>query len=147
MCVHYQWIKLIDGKSSHTDNIRATGQVSQRVWCITQIINEHIEETRQKARKGSRRKAGCTKTTSRRADLYRGPQTGERSKETTEKDQGRIEAGSGTPTLTGKAGSEGEDKGVAHMDHFPVSLLSFDPFYPPFEALLSTVACENFTAG
>lgn len=98
----------------HTDNIRATRQVSQRVWRITQIINDHIEKTRQKARKGSRRKAGCTKTTSRRADLHRGPQTGKGSKETTEKDQGRIEAGSGTPTLTGKAGSEGEDKCVAN---------------------------------
>ena len=95
-----------------TDNIRAIGQVPRRVWRITQIVDEHIEKTRQKAGEGSRREARRTKATSRRADPYRGPETGQRTKEATEEGQGRVETGSGSPTHTGKAGVEREDEGV-----------------------------------
>ena len=69
-----------------TDNIRRTGQVPQCVRCITQIIDDHTEKTRQKAREGSYGENGRTETTNRRACTHRGTQTGERSKEATEED-------------------------------------------------------------
>ena len=95
-----------------TDNIRAIGQVPQRIWRITQIVNEHIEKTRQKAGEGSRREARRTKATSRGTNPYRGPETGQRPKEAAKDGQGRVETGSSSPTHTGKAGIEREDEGV-----------------------------------
>jgi hypothetical protein len=98
----------------YTDNIGTAGHIPQCVRCITQIIYEHTEKTRQKAREGSRGEAGRTKATSRRTGPHRGPQTGERSKEATEEGQDRVEAGGSTPAHAGKAGSEGKGEGVAH---------------------------------
>jgi hypothetical protein len=35
------------------DYIRGTGQVPQRLWCAAQVIDEHVEKTRQKAREAA----------------------------------------------------------------------------------------------
>jgi len=114
MCVHFdKFIAIPELDFFITDNIRETGHLPERIRCITQIIDEHTEKTRQKAREGSRGEAGRTKATSCRTGPHRGPQTGERSKEATEESQGCVEAGSGTPAHAGKAGSERKD-GVAH---------------------------------
>lgn len=127
-----------------TDNIRAIGQVPQRIWRITQIVDEHIEKARQKAGEGSRREARRTKATSCGANPYRGPETGQRPKEAAKEGQGRIETGSGSPTHTGKAGVEREDEVVnrrvsvlAYFCHLrlyrpsrqPRSLLPMYPFF------------------
>ena len=112
MCAHFYSPTPLLNVHYDTDNIRAIGHVPQRIWRITQIVDDHIEKTRQKAGEGSRREARRTKATSRRADPHRGPETGQGPKEAAEEGQGRVETRSGSPTHTGKAGNEREDKGV-----------------------------------